>query len=759
MKKENRIVSSREASMPKPAELLPLNRPDDESVRGRLIGANGSPGRNGHLPLPPALASGPDLPALLRALKRRWFLAFFLGTLLAAGAGVAAWYLLPIRYTAYSQLRIAMTPPWLVVRNADTPDGRGEFLTYLRTQAAWIKNYFVLGAALQREEVKYLRMVREQPEPLTWLADELKVDFQEGSEILTVSLIGTDPDEVVTLVKAVTQTYLDKIVNMEREQRRTRLTELNDIYGKSVEKLRVRRNSMRKLADTLGTSDSQALSQKQMNLLTYFGEKQRQLGQVETELMKAAARQQAYQAREKAVTEPAVTETMVAEALDGDLTGKQLVSRILRLKDIIAEYRHSAVQDNEPSLLRAQRQLAEAEKAIETRKAELRPELLERLRQKVRAESDTGLVQLNAEVAALTEQEKRLRAEVETLSKEADKIGTSSTELEMVRAEIQREDKVANRVGDEVDVLQIELRSQPRVTLSQEAAIQKKDIKRQLLAVILAPLAVLVGVCLFVAWWEFRARRIQSSEEVIKGLGMRVVGAVPALPRRVRSRPMTNGKETAGSSLLESIDGIRTVLLRDASVQETRVVMVTSAVSGEGKTTLASHLAGSLARSGRRSLLIDCDLRHPAVHQLFEVPLRPGFSEAVLGEMHIMEVTRTTAVNGLSVIPAGQWDREVMQIMTREEVLAIFEKLKGEYDFIVMDSHPVLAATDALVIGQYADAVLLSLLRDVSQTHRVFAACQRLATLGIRILGAVVNGTRPDDLLGASYPATASAKR
>jgi Mrp family chromosome partitioning ATPase len=100
-----------------------------------------------------------------------------------------------------------------------------------------------------------------------------------------------------------------------------------------------------------------------------------------------------------------------------------------------------------------------------------------------------------------------------------------------------------------------------------------------------------------------------------------------------------------------------------------------------------------------------------------------------------------------------------MQIMTREEVLAIFEKLKGEYDFIVMDSHPVLAATDALVIGQYADAVLLSLLRDVSQTHRVFAACQRLATLGIRILGAVVNGTRPDDLLGASYPATASAKR
>ena len=755
-------MSAQEARKPRPAELLPLSGPDDESgpsAKSGLIAANGSPGRNGHLPLPPALASGPDMPALLRALKRRWFLAFFFGTLLAAAAGVAAWYLLPVRYTAYSQLRIAMTPPWLVVRNADTADARGEFLTYLRTQAAWIKNYFILGAALQRDEVKNLPMVREQPEPLTWLADELKVDFQEGSEILTISLIGTEPEQVVTLVRGVTQTYLDKVVNMEREQRRTRLTELNNIYATSVEKLRVRRNSVRKLADTLGTSDSQALTQKQMNLLTYFGEKQRQLGQVETELMKAQARLDAYQAREKAVTEPVVTETMLSEALDGDLTGKQLVSRMLRLKDIIAEYQHSAVHNDEPSLLRAQRQLAEAEKALEARKTQLRPELLERVRQKLRADSDTGLVQLQAEVAALTEQDKRLRGEVETLSKEADKIGTSSTELEMLRAEIQREDKIATRVGDEVDVLQIELRSQPRVTLSQESAIQKKDIKRQLLAVILAPLVVLVGVCLLVAWWEFRARRIQSSEEVIKGLGMRVVGAVPAVSVRVRSRPLTSGKESAGNSLLESIDGIRTVLLRDASVQETRVVMVTSPVSGEGKTTLASHLAGSLARSGRRTLLIDCDLRHPAVHQLFEVPLRPGFSEAVLGEMHIMEVTRPTAINGLSVIPAGQWDREVMQIMTREEVVAIFEKLKGEYDFIVMDSHPVLAATDALVIGQYADAVLLSLLRDVSQAHRVFAACQRLATLGIRILGAVVNATRPDDLLGASYPATATAKR
>jgi capsular exopolysaccharide synthesis family protein len=197
--------------------------------------------------------------------------------------------------------------------------------------------------------------------------------------------------------------------------------------------------------------------------------------------------------------------------------------------------------------------------------------------------------------------------------------------------------------------------------------------------------------------------------------------------------------------------------LREASHQEMRVVMVTSAVSGEGKTTLASHLAGSLARSGRRTLLIDCDLRHPAVHQLFELPLNPGFSEAVLGEVHVVEVIRPTPIKGLSVITAGQWDREVMQIMTREEVVGIFEKLRAEYEFIVMDSHPVLAAADALVVGQYADAVLMSLLRDVSQSPRVYAACQRLATLGIRLMGAVVNGSRHNDPLGSCCPTVTPA--
>src|SRR5262249_31667103 len=88
---------------------------------------------------------------------------------------------------------------------------------------------------------------------------------------------------------------------------------------------------------------------------------------------------------------------------------------------------------------------------------------------------------------------------------------------------------------------------------------------------------------------------------------------------------------------------------------------------------------------------------------------------------------------------------------------SIFEKLKAEFDFVIVDSHPVLPATDSLLIGQHVDAVLISLMRDVSQVHHVHSACQQLTTLGIRVFGAVVNGV-PVQVYGKGYPYSAQPK-
>ncbi len=324
-----------------------------------------------------------------------------------------------------------------------------------------------------------------------------------------------------------------------------------------------------------------------------------------------------------------------------------------------------------------------------------------------------------------------------------------------LRENIEQEEKFVNELSLKVSKEEVELEAGSRVTKAQDAELQKKDMKKQLLGTVVAPVVVLMAVCMGVAWLDVRQRRIRSAGEVSRGLGIRVVGAVPSLPNLEKHLIGPTGEpDLQGHPALESIDALRTQLLRDADYVATRIVMVTSATHGEGKTTVASHLASSLARAGRKTLLIDGDLRRPAAHQLFELPMHPGLSEVMLSEVELTDAVQATTLDGLSFMAAGQWDREVLQSLARDGLEGIFEKLQEEFDFIVVDSHPVLAATDSLLISQRVDAVILSVLREVSQMPRVFAASQRLTTLGIRVLGAVVNGADPEEALAA----TASAR-
>jgi capsular exopolysaccharide synthesis family protein len=198
------------------------------------------------------------------------------------------------------------------------------------------------------------------------------------------------------------------------------------------------------------------------------------------------------------------------------------------------------------------------------------------------------------------------------------------------------------------------------------------------------------------------------------------------------------------SIITESVDAIRTQLLHAARSDGVQVVMVTSASGGEGKTSLSSQLAASLARAWRKTLLVDGDLRNPAAHKLFRLPLEPGFSELLRGEAGLGDVVKPTPLSRLWLLPAGHLDPHAIQALAQEDVRAIFEQMKEQYDFIIVDSCPVLPVADSLLLGQHVDAVIFAVLRDVSRLPSIQAAQQKLQGLGVRMLGAVVIGTDGD---------------
>jgi capsular exopolysaccharide synthesis family protein len=172
--------------------------------------------------------------------------------------------------------------------------------------------------------------------------------------------------------------------------------------------------------------------------------------------------------------------------------------------------------------------------------------------------------------------------------------------------------------------------------------------------------------------------------------------------------------------------------------------MVTSAVSGEGKTSLASQLVVSLARAGHNALLVDGDLRNPGADRHFGLDGGPGLSELLRGEIDLAAAVRPTPAGGAWIMTAGKVDLRAIQCLGGDSLRSLFEQLRQQFDFVVVDSSPVLSVADALLIGQHVDGVIFSVLCDVSRMPRMAAAQHRLALLGIPTLGAVVIGAGED---------------
>lgn len=203
------------------------------------------------------------------------------------------------------------------------------------------------------------------------------------------------------------------------------------------------------------------------------------------------------------------------------------------------------------------------------------------------------------------------------------------------------------------------------------------------------------------------------------------------------SRLVTSTGVSASSA--EAYRTLRTNLIFSQAVQTFRRVVVTSAAAGEGKTTTSANLALTFAQQGKRVLLVDCDLRRPQINATFRVPSTPGLTELVLGHSTPAEAIRKTEVDGLWVLPSGTLPPNPSELLGGERMAKALEVLGNQFDLVVLDTPPVLAASDASVLAARADGVLLVV--RAGQTHRGAAqmAVQQLRGVGAHVVGAVIN--------------------
>jgi succinoglycan biosynthesis transport protein ExoP len=694
------------------------------------------------------LAGGVDYVRAWHAFRRTWIPSLALGLLLACIVGPLTWFLLPKGFEAVAWLRVRGDGSMLESRS-----GSGsEYESYRKTQAQLVTSPFVLTSAMRRPDVTGLATFASVEDPVRWLSDNLKVSTPMESELLQIRLRAEDPEDAAKIVNAVTSAYLSDVVDKERSERLARRDVLERKYKENMAEIRSRRETFNNLARQLGTKDSAEVSTQRMLLLDHvsglraeLNTLERDMGTIDAELAVINA-----QANGDFDGQIDVPEQAVQQIIANDPQLLSMQSQLLQLDEMISyQEQRSARGSSEPAVKRLRSQREELLERMDMRRVELRPQIMAQIALGFSGSGGKTLAspaELSMRRQMLQDSMTKTAEEFEKASNEAMLLGQANADLEARASEIDHLQAVTDEIGKQLESSSIDLAMPNRVTLLESASVPNTG--DQIIPILVTGLASLAGLVLgggSVVALEYLRNRLDSSEDVPKRIGVRVLGTLPRISR---------GRRHEGQ-ITECVDSLRTLVTQGGRASP-KVILVTSAVEHEGKTTVASQLAASLARADKRTLLLDGDLRHPNVHLALDIDLGTGFAELLRGEIGSDEAIQPTTIEGLFAVTAGQCDYAAISALSRPDLPKVLEGFRDAFDHVVIDAGPVLAFADSLLLGQNSDVALVTALKDISRVPQITAAIDRLRSVGIRVQGTVINGVadaRPKRLYVSPLPA------
>jgi capsular exopolysaccharide synthesis family protein len=688
---------------------------------GRLIVGSSTP--------PP---TGLTVFGLLACVRRRWKQAILLGLVVASTAAFLVWmFLPPAKPYAFTKLYF-QTRPAGSVDHPDPPVNQ-------QTQKELITSRIVLRTALEDPEVAQLSCITEKPDPISWLIRELEIDFPTGSEIMRITLREDRADEARVIIDKIAQAYMAKIGNeaMEnRKQTRRKLEEKLEAAKKEHHEDVARSGT----TSSGGTATPEVIAQNQRMINNEINQANNELMRIRDQLIPLRRDEEALVKRlAKTPVE------MSAAEFEPVFAQNPGANRLKQIRDELqAEYdvKLAGLGPENPTMVALKNRIDAAESRLEALRGELKTTIAFAFQEKLTED----LRKKREEISKLVADEKAKLNDIQQKEAERKRWQDTSAVAGRVQPQLTASSELVRELTAKLSKLETEMDAPLAVKqIDPEAVVVRPhDATRRMK---MSSLAAIVLFCLAfasVGFLEFRANRVASAGEVTQTLGLRLMGTVPARPKHATIGMTDSDWEKAVN---EAVDSTRTVFLHSAGIQNLRTVMVTSAVGGEGKTSLSVGLAASLARSGRRTLLIDADLRNPGVHSQFNLAVGPGVAEILRGEVSAASAVRPTRRDNLWVLPAGTCDARAIGALAQDEFSRLLAEVgQSGFDFVLIDSCPVLPVADALLVARHVDGVLLSLMVDYSQVDRVNAACQKLASVDVPLLGAVVNGTR-----GESY--------
>ena len=720
-----------------------------------------------------------------RALKRHWWRILAIWAISSAGLGYLAYTKIRPSFEATAWLQVEPPAREILVQSRNGVD----FGPYLDTQVLLVTSPDVLATAIADPTIAQLPKIRAAADPEVELRREIAAAVQRGTHLIKVQMIGENAVEVAAIVNAVVNAYLEKAKTWTDEAANDQIDKLAEMERDLKQKVDTLQTRVRELSKKAGAVPNPNTAKgedgkdggplkyqvtmeqyRALNMDLYRLGIDRYKAEVTVKYLEEELNKFRPAGAAADAARP-MTEEQINKAIEDEFQANpQVVDRENRRDEMARKLKVvvGRVRDRrDPTRVRAEQDLVDAEQTYK----DLWETMYPKIRRRVMAgavgggpdaatlQRESALTAAKIELTKIKLHETLLGKQINEASIEVTKANDEIWDIQNAKDALQHFKDTVSIVTKNKEELVYQAGQGTRIKRIAKANVARSASGDNRMKVLMAvPVATLMLACLLFIALEFRSGRVADPDELAQRTRVGVIGVVPPLPslnspNRVLSARGVQNEKRRVEEFVQSLDHLRVTLCAHRPGQsDRRCFLITSATGGEGKTTLAAQLAGRCANAGLMTLLIDADLRRPSLGDLLEVPEGPGFVDVLTGDA-TPEAAMVVIGNagGFHLLPAGTLGRDPSRLFHGDRLGKVITQFRETFDIVIIDAPPVLAVPDALLLGRWTDGAILAVRHDTSRFPLVERANKRMASVGVPVLGAVVNGCPSPDSAYGSY--------
>ncbi len=687
-------------------------------------------------------AGGALSPAFLWSVfRRRWAWSVSLGALLASGVLAFVWLTFEPMYDAVAYLRIRERPPE-IVQGVQVDDPR----RFVATQIEILRSPLVLGPVLSRPEVARIPEIQQAEDPQYWLKERLRVRGQGESEIFSVIFQASDPRVAKTVVDAVVEVYLSLYSSRTDREVQQLLTALRHERDRQRQEVVQLEGDLRRMA----RENPESLAPRATGMGPTTSTLQQTILALNQQLVETQVQQRLLRARLGSAQAPG----------DESRLGEAQIEQLVDARDEIRAHRELIRQRERqledlreqplyrPGTRRYQQELdhiEELRRKLDELRETARDEIAGRGDLLVTQGHEQDLASLRNHARELDAREQELRNRLAVERARLEQSADDAIQMELKQKELNQAKDLEQTIQQRMMLVSVERnpqRNTAQVELLQTSELPTRPVETVPLKLMAVGGAGALGLpfALFLAW-ELLMRRVTTGESM-RNVPVEMVGEVATMPTRplLLHALALRRYEEQQALFDQSLENLHSMLSVERHARDRRIILITSSIRGEGKTSIASHLAAHWARGTAESvLLVDADLRSPAIHRRFELDNTVGLADVLQGRCDWQQAI-VNWDGGLHILPAGRATGGVYELFATGRLAPLLEQWRQRFDRIIIDSPPLLSAAETLHLAKVVDGVLFTARSEFTRQEQMKRATHKLLHAGIRPFAAVLNG-------------------